>query len=149
LASIIKRGSFLSLIQIKEKGIVIMKCTACGKEIADGSKFCPYCGANLNDAKEVVKPEVVGNDDAKKADETKKTDAAVAPSGTAKHSPAWVLALLSIILGALGSGLVGLVLGIIALCEKPTENEKTMAIVGIIVSVCLGWIWWGVRVWVR
>ena len=25
-----------------------MYCRYCGKEIAEGSKFCPYCGANQN-----------------------------------------------------------------------------------------------------
>jgi membrane protease YdiL (CAAX protease family) len=65
----------------------------------------------------------------------------------AKRSPAWILALLSIIFGAIGSGLVGLILGIIALVEKPNENERTMAIVGIILSVALSWVWWVWRKW--
>ena len=26
-----------------------MFCIKCGKQIADGSKFCPYCGAAINE----------------------------------------------------------------------------------------------------
>lgn len=25
-----------------------MKCLKCGKEVADGSKFCPYCGEKVD-----------------------------------------------------------------------------------------------------
>jgi uncharacterized membrane protein YvbJ len=124
-----------------------MKCTNCGKEIGDASKFCPYCGANLNDVKEVVKPEAVSGDGSKQADSNKTS--APASTTSEKHSTAWTLALLSIILGAVGTGFVGLILGIIALCSKPNETEKTMAIVGIVISCCLGWVWWGFKIWVR
>lgn len=34
-----------------------MFCKKCGKEIAEGTKFCPYCGANLEDTKIVFQNE--------------------------------------------------------------------------------------------
>lgn len=30
-----------------QKGGIIMKCPKCGREVADGTKFCGYCGASL------------------------------------------------------------------------------------------------------
>jgi uncharacterized membrane protein YvbJ len=117
-----------------------MKCPQCGKEIDDASKFCPYCGANLDGQHEVIKPEVVSSS-------TEQGSAKKSSAGSSKHSPAWILALLSIIFGAIGSGVVGVILGIIALCEKPTEDEKTMAIVGIVVSAALSWVWWVFKKW--
>lgn len=36
-----------------------MFCSNCGKEIPDGSEFCPYCGTNLNEEIKKEKTEVV------------------------------------------------------------------------------------------
>ena len=35
-----------------------MKCFNCQKEISDDSKFCEYCGANVCQSGEVVKPQI-------------------------------------------------------------------------------------------
>lgn len=97
-----------------------MFCPHCSKEIKDDSKFCPYCGQKIDSAeKEHVTPEVVNSDG----------------TGEKKpHTPAWTLGLLSIIFGAVTFGTVGLVLGIIGLVKSTTQDEKTMNIIGIVVS---------------
>lgn len=41
-----------------------MYCYHCGKEISEGTKFCPYCGASMLPKTEVIyKPEPVYHDD--------------------------------------------------------------------------------------
>ena len=107
-----------------------MKCPQCSKEIADDDAFCPFCGANVKAGKDIIQPEVVNNGEAAKGN----------PSAF-KHSSVLVLAILSIILGAIGLGIVGIILGAVALTLKPTRSEKTIAIVGIVLSACLSWVW--------
>ncbi|MCH3909741.1 MAG: zinc ribbon domain-containing protein [Bacilli bacterium] len=107
-----------------------MFCLNCGKEISDEVSYCPYCGAKVK--KEAPKeeghitPEVVEvNDNSKDAP---------------KHSSAWTFGLVSIILGALSMGELGLIFGIIGLIKSKEKVERAMNIVGIVLSVCLFWV---------
>ena len=126
-----------------------MFCPKCGKEVDDTAKYCPYCGALLHlEEKEHIKPEVVTAAGSSEAGAEVKPD--VSPSGESnvQHTPAWTLGLLSIVFGAVSVGEVGLILGIIGLCKAKTSTEKTMNIVGIVISVALGWIHY-MGLWVK
>ena len=78
-----------------------MFCKSCGREIAEGTQFCPYCGASQNSANNVA---------------------------TTQETKVW--GILSLIFGILG-GWLGLVFGIIGLCTYKDKQNKLMCKVGI------------------
>lgn len=47
-----------------------MYCTKCGKEVEDGAKFCPYCGASLEGEDEFGKASTRSNDNETKSDDS-------------------------------------------------------------------------------
>jgi hypothetical protein len=130
--------------------VLIMFCPKCGKEVDDSVKFCPYCGTLVHpdDEKEHIKPEVVTGSDSGNEGEEIHADTAAPAAGNVQHTPAWTLGLLSIIFGAVSLGEVGLILGIIGLCKAKNSTERTMNIVGIVISVALGWIHY-MGIWVK
>jgi hypothetical protein len=118
-----------------------MFCPKCGKEIDDSSKFCPYCGTEVRgEEKEHVKPEVVGAAGESTSSSSSASSSANGSTPNATHSAAWTLGLLSIIFSALSIGEVGLILGIIGLCKAHNSTERAMNVVGIVLSIALGWI---------
>ena len=78
-----------------------MFCKSCGREIAEGTQFCPYCGASQNSANNVA---------------------------TTQESKVW--GILSLIFGILG-GLLGLVFGIVGLCTYKEKQNRLMCKIGI------------------
>jgi hypothetical protein len=129
--------------------VLIMFCPKCGKEVDDGVKYCPYCGALVHpDEKEHIKPEVVNGAGAGAEGEKVKPASAPTNETYVQHSPAWTLGLLSIVFSALSLGEVGIILGIIGLCKAKTSTERTMSIVGIVLGVALGWIHY-MNLWIK
>lgn len=110
----------------------MMYCKHCGKELLDNTQYCPYCGTKQERAVEVTK--VKGPD---APSEEKKADGASASK---------ILAILGIILGVTCFGVVGLVLSIIGYTKAKTKEDKSICLVGIIVSaICTALYGTGIR----
>lgn len=98
----------------------MMYCKNCGKELLDNTQYCPYCGTKQDAAVEVTK--------------VKGPDAPNQDKNTNKTSTSKVLAILGIILGVCCFGVVGLILSIVGYANAKTKEDKTLCLVGIIVS---------------
>lgn len=114
-----------------------MFCRQCGKELPDGVKFCPACGAEVNPAQEAPKPEPM-----------QPVDEAPNTSANAENTGKWnVLAIVSFsiavacVLGYLAGGfflhIVTLILSIVSLTQfryDPTMKGKGFAVAGTVIS---------------
>ena len=111
-----------------------MFCRQCGKELPDGVKFCPACGAEVNPAQEAPKPAPV-------------QPVYEAPDEKEKEGKWNVLAIVSFsiaaacVLGYLAGGfflhIVTLILSIVSLTQfkhDPTMKGKGFAIAGTVIS---------------
>lgn len=101
-----------------------MYCNNCGTQIQDGTAFCAQCGAPIINEEH---PNIVQN---------------YQTYVIAKEKPqGYVISILAVIFGALCYlSIVGLVLGIIGLCENKSNDSgvKTRCIIGIV--LCCVWI---------
>lgn len=114
-----------------------MFCRQCGKELPDGVKFCPACGAEVKPAQEAPKPEPM-----------QPVDEAPNTSANAENTGKWnVLAIVSFsiaaacVLGYLAGGfflhIVTLILSIVSLTQfrhDPTMKGKGFAVAGTVIS---------------
>lgn len=111
-----------------------MFCRQCGKELPDGVKFCPACGAEVKPVQEAPKPEPV-------------QPVYEAPDEKEKEGKWNVLAIVSFsiavacVLGYLAGGfflhIVTLILSIVSLTQfrhDPTMKGKGFAIAGTVIS---------------
>ena len=114
-----------------------MFCRQCGKELPDGVKFCPACGAEVKPVQEAPKPEPM-----------QPVDEAPNTSANAENTGKWnVLAIVSFsiavacVLGYLAGGfflhIVTLILSIVSLTQfrhDPTMKGKGFAVAGTVIS---------------
>ena len=104
-----------------------MYCPNCGKEISDGTRFCPYCGASLLPQTEVVyKPVYPPRDD----------------------GAVWKGVVLVLLFGV-----VGLIL-VYALCGDQSETKRgawiclgVVAAISILIPLIILAVVFGFRVW--
>lgn len=105
-----------------------MKCINCGKEIPDGKKFCPECGAS-----QTVQPD--GN--ASGGSSVSGSNAsAQAPSGkpSGKISVLSIVALIVSFFGIIG--FIGTILGIVDLAtDRQKKNKHVLSIIAIIIGL--------------
>lgn len=109
-----------------------MFCATCGKEIVDGSAFCPKCGAAQQGP---TSPPVsnTGNN----ANPVSQSTVQKAP-----YNPMCIIGLvisgISLLLNFYGLvGIAGTIVSVIGLisCEQKNENGKALAIIGIVIGV--------------
>ena len=105
-------------------------CGNCGNELSSDSKFCTYCGAQIN---EVVETEVVEENETSevtvKTDETKTNGFAIA---------GFVLALVSLFINLWGLiGILAVIFsGIGISCTGPNkEKGRGLAVAGLIIGI--------------
>ena len=117
-----------------------MYCVKCGKEVAEGTKFCTNCGAEIEaKAKEVKDDKLTYSQNqsiATTSNPTPATPAAPASEGDGKGTASLVLGIVSLVIPCVGfiTSIVGLILGI---CAKKS-GKKTAGI--ILNSIALGLI---------
>lgn len=108
-----------------------MKCANCGKEIADGAKFCPECGA------------AQGENDVKMKGETAQS-AGPSPQASNKVTEyntmciaGLVVSIISIFLNAYGIvGIAGIVISYLGFKKSKEEGKKgkELAIIGMVLG---------------
>ena len=115
-------------------------CKYCGSELNEGSKFCQKCGAKIeeiienNDPIKTVENGLNNN----QANENKRDDV----NGETKTNPAAVASLVCSLVGLI---IVGLPLGIVAICLSvaakkhikvfPNEKGSGMATAGLVIGI--------------
>ena len=108
-----------------------MFCTNCGKELVNGSTFCPKCGATQQ---EPTPPSV--SNTGKRANAVNQTVVQKAPYNT-MCIIGLVISGISLLINFWGLvGIAGIIVSVIGLigCKQRNEHGKTLAIVGIIVG---------------
>ena len=108
-------------------------CNHCGTMLADDEKFCPNCGAKVEEVKEVVKEAEVYTSN---NETTTNTGAPTKTNG---------MAIASMICGIVGLVVAALWLGITAICLSiaaknrmkvfPNEKGKGMATAGLVLGI--------------
>ena len=103
-------------------------CKYCGSELNDGTKFCPKCGAKIE--------EIIENNN--QTNENKRDDV----TGETKTNPAAVASLVCSLVGLI---IAGLPLGIVAICLSvaakkhikvfPNEKGSGMATAGLVIGI--------------
>ena len=103
-------------------------CKYCGSELNDETKFCPKCGAKIE--------EIIENND--QTNENKRDDV----TGETKTNPAAVASLVCSLVGLI---IAGLPLGIVAICLSvaakkhikvfPNEKGSGMATAGLVIGI--------------
>ena len=117
-----------------------MYCVKCGKEVAEGTKFCTNCGAEIEAKVEEVKDDKLtysqNQSIATTSNPTPATTPAPASEGDGKGTASLVLGIVSLVIPCVGfiTSIVGLILGI---CAKKS-GKKTAGI--ILNSIALGLI---------
>ena len=108
-----------------------MFCYKCGKEINDGSVFCPECGANQNQNAGANTNQAQYQYQASSQNQIQKVPYnAMAVVGL-------VISCISLILNFWGLvGIAGTVVSVVGLlqCQKNNENGKALAIIGIAIG---------------
>ena len=100
-----------------------MFCKKCGKEIKDGTVFCPECGA----------PQTADNENG--------FNNTAAVQGSTKNTlciVGFVISIISIFLNFYGIvGIAGIIVSVIGLtdCKKKNQSGNKLAIAGIIIGV--------------
>lgn len=108
-----------------------MFCTNCGKEIQEGSAFCPECGATQHGVTSPV------------------TDAGDSPYSTSqpevKKMPYNIICIIGLIISGISLllnfwgivGIAGTIVSVIGLlnCKQKNQNGAALAIIGIIIGV--------------
>ena len=122
-----------------------MYCVKCGKEVAEGTKFCTNCGAEIEAKVEEVKDDKLtysqNQSIATTSNPTPATTPAPASEGDGKGTASLVLGIVSLVIPCVGfiTSIVGLILGI---CAKKSGKK----IAGIILNsialglIVIGWI---------
>jgi len=107
-------------------------CSNCGKNIDNGVKFCPYCGSSVNSSNNEPVVQLSQNQssvtDTGKDSEIKKTLNVMALIGFISGLISWFLNFFGIV-GIIACIFSGIGLGKF---NKETENNKWMAIIGLI-----------------
>lgn len=103
-----------------------MRCKFCGSSMDDNDVFCPVCGRNVNDSIETV---TVSGPENKTSEEKNALD------GIAISS--FILGLISLIC----CGILTAPSGIILACFGMKSEKKTLAIIGLILSILALLIW--------
>ena len=109
-----------------------MFCTNCGKEIPNGSLFCPECGAS----QQGVTPLPVSNASGYVGQNNIST-VQKAPYNIA-CIVGFVISVISLLLNFWGLvGIAGTVVSVIGLvsCKQKNENGKVLAIIGIVIGI--------------
>ena len=121
-----------------------MYCVKCGKEVAEGTKFCTNCGAEIEAKVEEVKDDKLTysqNQSIATTSNPTPVEAKPAEAGDGKGTASLVLGIVSFVIPCVGfiTAIVGLILGIVA----KKSGKKTAGIIlnsialGLII---LGWI---------
>lgn len=110
-----------------------MFCVKCGKQIADGSKFCPECGA--------VQPDDSAKSTAYSSGPINTTDR----YSTVRKAQYNIMCIVGLVVSCISLlinfwglvGIAGTVISVIGLitCTRRNENGKILAIIGIIIGV--------------
>lgn len=110
-----------------------MFCVKCGKQIADGSKFCPECGA--------VQP----NDSAKNAVYSSNPNNSTNHYSTVRKAQYNIMCIVGLVVSCISLllnfwglvGIAGTIISVIGLtnCARRNENGKILAIIGIVIGV--------------
>ena len=116
-----------------------MYCVKCGKEVAEGTKFCTNCGAEIEAKVEEVKDDKLTysqNQSIATTSNPTPVEAKPAEAGDGKGTASLVLGIVSLVIPCVGfiTSIVGLILGI---CAKKS-GKKTAGI--ILNSIALGLI---------
>lgn len=123
-----------------------MKCTVCGTEAEAGVKFCPYCGANMEQQPQTANaqiseaPQTVYN-----ANGTVASAQATPSKNNGFATAGFVLGLISFCCCSLCG--IGTILGIIFSILGLKSERKGFAIAGLvlsilaIVSTIVSWLW--------
>lgn len=109
-----------------------MFCTNCGKEIQEGSAFCPECGAT----QQGTTPPPVANTGSY-ANPTNQSVVQKAPYNT-MCIIGLVISGISLLLNFWGIvGIAGTIVSVLGLqsCKQKNENGKALAIIGIVIGV--------------
>jgi hypothetical protein len=109
-----------------------MFCINCGKEIQDGSTFCPECGTT----QQGVTPPPSSNT-GNYVDQTSKTTFQKAPYNT-MCIIGLVISGISLLLNFFGLvGIAGTIVSVIGLtsCKQKNENGMALAVIGIVIGV--------------
>lgn len=109
-----------------------MFCTNCGKEIQEGSAFCPECGATQQGATPPV------TNAGGYSNPTSQPVVQKVPYNT-MCIIGLVISGISLLLNFWGLvGIAGTIVSVIGLlsCKQKNENGKALAIIGIIIGVC-------------
>ena len=109
-----------------------MFCTNCGKEIQEGSAFCPECGATQQGATPPV------TNAGGYSNPTSQPVVQKVPYNT-MCIIGLVISGISLLLNFGGLvGIAGTIVSVIGLlrCKQKNENGKALAIIGIIIGVC-------------
>ena len=103
-----------------------MFCVHCGKEIPEGSTFCPECGKSQQESADTV-------------EETRITQPASTPLKKAKYN---TLCIVGIVVGIISwflnfwgiTGIAAVVISVLGLanCKQKNENGRILAILGIV-----------------
>ena len=115
-----------------------MFCTNCGKEIQDGSAFCPECGATQQGATPSV------TNAGSYSNQTNQPVVQKVPYNT-MCIVGLVISGISLLLNFWGLvGIAGTIVSVIGLssCKQKNENGKALAIIGIV--ICVYSIFYGV-----
>ena len=99
-----------------------MFCSNCGKEIKDGARFCPECGA----AQQGTTPPPKGQSKVQTAPYNMMCIVGLVISGISLLLNFWGLV-----------GIAGTIVSVIGLisCKQKNENGKALAIIGIVIGV--------------
>lgn len=118
-----------------------MFCHYCGAQVAENSKFCPSCGASLEEKAEANNDTIVENNVVENDSHTQPaTDAPVKPKKSGFAIAGFVLGLISLFIN-LYVGIVCAVLGLIFSClgKKAVKTKglggKGLATAGLVLSI--------------
>jgi len=108
-----------------------MFCINCGKEIPEGSAFCPECGVTQHDT----------------APQNSYTGSFSSPTNqpTVQKAPYNVMCIIGLVISGISLllnfwgivGIVGTIISVVGLshCKQKNENGKAFAIIGIVIGV--------------
>ena len=114
-----------------------MFCRNCGKEITDGTAFCPECGAAQNGTTQNASQEPPTISNAAYSNPTNQSEVKKVPYNT-MCIVGLVVSGISLLLNFFGIvGIAGTILSVLGLmdCKKKNENGKALAIIGIVIGV--------------
>ena len=106
-----------------------MFCSKCGKQISDGSTFCPVCGAQLN---------APGASNAPNASSYNAAQQTREPRLNTMCLVGFVISCISLLLNFFGLvGIAGVIVSTIGMtgCNRNGEKGKGLAITGIIIGI--------------